>query len=143
MINTWGCFSLRYIFVFLIRKIFFMSLSLLIATVFILIICYYLVPSWNKYRNLRQDYKNIFSLPISAIPFVGNLHQLDKRQHVFSDLLLKMSSECQKQGQSLFCLWFSLWPMVFACRGRALAVSIDIYSSIEIQFLFCFIFRHL
>ncbi|CAF4720542.1 unnamed protein product [Rotaria sp. Silwood1] len=63
---------------------------------------------WVKYTKLRQDYHKIPSLPISPIPFIGNIHQFDKRQDVFSRLLMVMARECQQQQQQqakgLFCL---------------------------------------
>ncbi|CAF4083424.1 unnamed protein product [Rotaria sordida] len=82
-----------------------LSLSI-ICTVLFLFVIYYLVPIWIKYTKLRRDYRNIPSLPISRIPFVGNIHQFDQRQHVFSRLLMNMARECQKeqQGTGLFCL---------------------------------------
>ncbi|CAF1047671.1 unnamed protein product [Rotaria sordida] len=103
-----------------------LSLSI-ICTVLFLFVIYYLVPIWIKYTKLRRDYRNIPSLPISRIPFVGNIHQFDQRQHVFSRLLMNMARECQKeqQGTGLFCLWYSLWPMIFACTGETLATFIN------------------
>ncbi|UJR34522.1 hypothetical protein I4U23_021930 [Adineta vaga] len=85
-----------------------------------LLLIYYVVPILRKYNKFRQDYRNVPSLPISNIPFIGNLHQLDRQQYIFSCLLLQMSKESQTQGKGLFCLWYSVWPMIFvsifACR---------------------------
>ncbi|CAF5134857.1 unnamed protein product [Rotaria magnacalcarata] len=79
-----------------------------------------------KYIGLRRDYRNITSLPISRIPFVGNIHQFDKRSHVFSSLIVRMAQlSQQQQQQDCFCLWYSLWPMIFACTGQNLATFIN------------------
>ena len=99
------------------------SLSAIDALILVFIV-YYLVPILVRRRKLRRDYQNVSFLPLSRIPLVGNLHQFDKRQHVFSHLLLQMAKECQQQGKGVFCLWYSLWPMIFACTGQSLAVQI-------------------
>jgi hypothetical protein len=103
--------------------LFLMSLSAICALIIVFIV-YYWVPILVKRQKLGRDYQNIPSLPLSRIPLVGNLHQLDKRQHVFSRLLLQMSTDCQQQGKGLFCLWYSIWPIIFACTGKSLAVRI-------------------
>ena len=108
------------------------SLSLsTICALFIVVIVYYLVPIFVKRQKLGRDYQNIPSLPLSRIPLVGNLHQFDKRQHLFSRLLLQMAVECQQQGKGIFCLWYSIWPMIFACTGESLAVRMFQYTIIN------------
>ena len=104
-----------------------MALPLTVIVLFLflfLIILYYLVPILVRYRRLQKDYRNITFLPLSAIPFVGNLHQLDPRPHIFFQLICQLSKESQDQGKGLFCLWYTLWPMVFLCSGQGLEVSI-------------------
>ena len=117
-----------------IIMLFLLSLSAICALILVFII-YYLVPIFVQCKKLRRDYQNIPSLPLSRIPFVGNLHQFDSRQHVFSRLLLQMAAECQQQGKGLFCLWYSIWPMIFACTGHSLAVRVFHFIFIK-RFLF-------
>ena len=105
----------------------FLSSLSTISALTIVFIVYYLVSILVKRQKLGRDYQNIPSLPLSRIPLVGNLHQFDKRQHVFSRLLLQMATECQQQGKGLFCLWFSFWPIIFACTGQSLAVGMFQY----------------
>jgi hypothetical protein len=103
------------------------SMALFLSVIFVLLIlfiAYYLVPILVRHVKLRRDYRTIPTLPISLIPFVGNLHQFDKRQYVFSRLLLQMAKECQQQDKGIFCLWYSLRPMIFLCTGRSLEVSV-------------------
>ncbi|CAF2784064.1 unnamed protein product [Rotaria sp. Silwood2] len=41
---------------------------------------------------------------------------------------MHMARECQQQqqqGKGIFCLWYSLWPMIFACTGESLATFIN------------------
>ncbi|CAF3258747.1 unnamed protein product [Rotaria socialis] len=100
--------------------------SSIISIIFFLFIVYYLVPVWMKHIRLRRDYRNITYLPISRVPFVGNIHQFDKRSHVFSSLLVRLAKLCQQQQeQGCFCLWYSVWPMIFACTGQNLATFIN------------------
>ena len=106
-----------------------------ICVLIIIFIAYYLVPILVKRQKLGRDYQNIPSLPLSRIPLVGNIHQLDKRQHVFSRLLLQMAKECQQQGKGIFCLWYSFKPMIFACTGQSLAVRIFQCTAMK-RFLF-------
>ena len=103
--------------------VFFLSLSAICALI-VVFTAYYMVAMLVKRQKLGRDYQNIPSLPLTRIPLVGNLHQFDKRQHVFSHLLLQMATGCQQQGKGLFCLWYSLWPMIFACTGQSLAVRL-------------------
>ncbi|CAF3807176.1 unnamed protein product [Rotaria sp. Silwood1] len=50
-----------------------------------------------------------------------------------------MAKDCQQQGKGLFCLWYSLWPMIFACTGESLATFINdnkqLVKSFEYTFL--------
>ena len=80
------------------------------------------LPILKQYSQLRKDYQNISLLPISPIPFVGNIHQFDKRTYVFFELLVRLGKECQDQGKGLFCMWYSLRPMIFLCSGKGLEV---------------------
>ena len=114
--------------------LFWSSLSTIGAFTVVFIV-YYAVAILVKRQKLERDYQNIPSLPLSRIPLVGNIHQLDKRQHVFSRLLLQMARECQQQGKGLFCLWYSLWPMIFACTGQSIAVRLFQCAAIK---RFCF-----
>ncbi|CAF3670167.1 unnamed protein product [Rotaria sp. Silwood1] len=52
---------------------------------------------------------------------------------------MNMAKDCQQQGKGLFCLWYSLWPMIFACTGESLATFINdnkqLVKSFEYTFL--------
>ncbi len=95
---------------------------LLYAILFILLLVGYYVVSILVQHARLQDYRNIPGLPISSIPFVGNLHQLGRRPEVFYQLLQRMYKKCQEQNKDLFVLWYSVWPIVFLCSGEGLKV---------------------
>ena len=88
----------------------------------LLLVFKHVLPILKQYSQLRKDYQNISLLPISPIPFVGNIHQFDKRTYVFFELLVRLGKECQDQGKGLFCMWYSLRPMIFLCSGKGLEV---------------------
>ncbi len=96
-------------------------LTIFLMLLFILILKYVL-PILKRHSQLRKDYENISFLPLSSIPFVGNVHQLGKQPHDFFLLLCRMSKLCQEQDKGIFCLWFSLWPMTFLCTAKGLEV---------------------
>jgi hypothetical protein len=103
-----------------IRK---MILLLAIIIIFLLIVKY-ILPILTRHSQLQKDYQNISFLPLSSIPFVGNLHLIDKRPDVFFRLLCRMSRECQNLDKGIFCLWYALWPMTFLCTAKGLEVWI-------------------
>ena len=75
-----------------------------------------------QHRRLQKKYQNISPLPLSSVPFVGNIHQLGQQPHVFFEVLCQLSRECQDHGKGLFNLWYSLWPRIFLCSGQGLEV---------------------
>ncbi len=93
-----------------------------IVVLLILIVWSYVRPILKRHSQLQNDYRNISFLPISSIPFVGNLHLIDNRQYVFFQLICRLSKMCQEQDKGLFCLWYSIWPMVFLCTGKGMEV---------------------
>jgi hypothetical protein len=119
-----------------------MLLLLTIIIIFLfLAILKFILPILIRHSQLQKDYQNISLLPLSPIPFIGNIHQFDKRQHVFFELLCRMSKECQNQDKDVFCLWYALWPMVVLCSGKGLEVyTLSIFSS---KSIFLCDFRHL
>lgn len=100
------------------------SPTFLIACVLLLVIGYYLFPIFRRHRQLLKDYRNISPLPLSSIPLIGNLHQFDKRQPVFFQLLCRLAKQCQDQGTGLFCLWTGMVPRLFLCSSEGLEVWI-------------------
>ena len=96
-------------------------LTIIIVLVFPILVKF-IVPILVRHSQLQKDYKNITLLPLSPIPFVGNLHKFDKRPDGFFELLCRMSKECQNQDKGLFCLWYAFWPVVFLCSGKGLEV---------------------
>jgi len=88
----------------------------------LLIIVNYVLPVLKRHSQLQKDYRNISFLPLSSIPFVGNLHLIDQRPYVFFQLLCRMAKVCQDQDKGIFCLWYALWPMTFLCTGKGLEV---------------------
>lgn len=95
----------------------------------------YILPVFKRHSQLQKDYQNISFLPLSSIPFLGNLHLIDKRPHVFYQLLCRMAKECQDQDKGIFCLWYALWPMTFLCTAKGLEVC-TCYSYQQTIFLF-------
>jgi hypothetical protein len=99
-------------------------LAIIILIFFVLLaVVYYILPIFVQHRRLQKDYRNISLLPLSSIPFVGNVHQLGEESYQFFQLLCRLSKECQDQEKGLFNLWYTLWPMVFLCSGQGLEVS--------------------
>ncbi len=105
-----------------------MILLLTVLTVlFFFVIVTFIRPILVRYGQLQKDYKSISFLPLSSIPFVGNLHVMDKQPHLFCQLLCRMSIECQKQGKGIFCLWYSIWPLIFFCEAKGIEVGTFYY----------------
>jgi len=98
----------------------------IIVAFFLLLIVKYVLPVFKRHSQLQKDYRNISFLPLSSIPLVGNLHLIDKRPHVFLQLLCRMSKQSQDQDKGIFCLWYALWPMTFVCTAKGLEVCIYI-----------------
>ncbi len=96
-------------------------LTIFVILLFILILKYVL-PILKRHSQLQKDYENISLLPLSSVPFVGNVHQFDKRTYIFYKLLFRLGQECQDQGKGLFCIWYTIWPMIFLCSGKGLEV---------------------
>ncbi len=99
-------------------------LTIFVILLFILILKYVL-PILKRQSQLRKDYQNISFLPLSSIPFVGNLHKFDKQPYDFFQLLCRISKLCQEQDTGIFCLWYSLWPVTVICTAKGLEVCID------------------
>ena len=103
----------------LINMALFLTLTVIVLLLFVV---YFVTSHLVRHARLQKDYRTISYLPISRIPFVGNLHQIDKEQHLFLRLLLRLANECQQQQKGLFCLWLSIWPNIFLCTGEGLEV---------------------
>ena len=82
----------------------------------------YVSPILKRHSQLQKDYRNISLLPLSPIPFLGNLHQFDKKTYLFYKLLLRLGKECQDQDKGVFCLWFTIRPALFLCSAKGLEV---------------------
>ena len=95
----------------------------LIAIFLFLIIVKFILPKLIDHSQLQKEYRSISLLPLSPIPFVGNLHQFDKRTYVFYELNLRLAKECQHQNKGVYCLWASMRPMIFLCSGQGLEVN--------------------
>ncbi|UJR29572.1 hypothetical protein I4U23_010789 [Adineta vaga] len=103
-----------------------MVLLLAVVTIVLLLtILKYIRPFLIRHSLLHNDYRDISLLPLSPIPFVGNIHQFDKRSHVFYDLIRRLSTECQSQGKGAFCLWSTVKPIVFMCSAEGLKTFIN------------------
>ena len=101
-----------------------MTLLLVIfVTLLAILIFKYVLPYWKQYLELKKDYETISPLPISPIPFVGNVHQFDKRTYMFLKLFVRLAREYQEQGKGVYCIWYSIWPMIVLCSGKGLEVS--------------------
>ncbi len=94
-----------------------------ILLILLLLVGHSVVPILVRYVRLRRDYRTIPSLPLSPIPFVGNLHQFDRRSEVFYKLFQRMYKSCQEQNKGLFILWYSIRPIIFLCSAAGLEVS--------------------
>ncbi len=99
-------------------------LTTIIALIFILI-AKFILPLLIRHSQLQKDYRNITLLPLSSIPFIGNVHQFDKRPYVFFQLLIRLAKESQDQNKGVFCLWCGIWPTIFLCTGEGLEVRED------------------
>lgn len=103
--------------------------TLTIVIIVALFALYFAVTNLVRHTQLRKDYRAIPSLPISRIPFLGNIQQIGGEGYVFLRLILQMANECQEQKKGLFCLWYSLWPIMFMCSGQTVEVK-----TIDLQF---------
>jgi len=102
------------------------SLTITILCLLLLLaIIYYILPPLQRHKRLLQDYRNISFLPLSSIPFIGNLHQFDKRPHVFFRLICQLAKQSQDQGKGLFCIWFGITPRLLLCSAQGLEVYIS------------------
>jgi hypothetical protein len=100
-----------------------MSLLLIITVVLILIVIVkFISPILIRHSQLQKDYQNITLLPLSSIPFIGNLHFIDKRSHIVSQLFLRLAKECQEQNKGVYCFWFGLRPTIILCSEKGLEV---------------------
>ena len=100
-------------------------LTVTIFCLFLLItILYYMTNALLRQKRLIKDYRNISFLPLSSIPFIGNLHVIDKTPDGFFRLICRLAKQTQDQNNGLFCLWYSIWPMVFICTGKGLEVKL-------------------
>lgn len=111
-------------------------LTVVIFWLFILLAAvYYVVPALLQHKRLVKEYRNISFLSLSSIPFVGNIHLIDKRPDVFFQFLCQLAKQAQDKNKGLFCLWYSLWPMVFICSGQGLEVYLHPMISISEYFI--------
>jgi hypothetical protein len=106
-----------------------MLLPTLIIILIFLVIVKFILPILIRYSQLKKDYQNISPLPLSSIPFVGNVHQFDKRTYVFYELITRLAKECQDQNKGVFCLWYTIKPMIILCSGKGLEVCAYSISS--------------
>jgi hypothetical protein len=121
-----------------------MSLLLTITVlVFIILIVKFVLPFLRRYSQLKKDYQNISLLPISSIPFIGNLLQYDKDPHLLLQLVLRQTKECQDQNIGAFCFWTVFWPIVFLCSANGLEVFENFIIFFLINFIFSDKYRHL
>ncbi|CAF1518303.1 unnamed protein product [Adineta steineri] len=102
-----------------------MILLLIIIFGILLIIVKYILPTFIRYLQLKKDYQNISFLPFSSIPFVGNLHLIDHRPYIFFQLMCRLSHECQIKEKGIFCLWYSLSPVLYICSANGLETFIN------------------
>ncbi len=100
-------------------------LTITIVFLLVLAVVYYILPVLLQHRKLQNEYRNISLLPISSIPFVGNTVQINKEPPVFFRIICQLAKQCQDQGKGLFCLWYTLWPMLFLCSGQGLEVYVS------------------
>ncbi len=118
----WSSTSLSDVLLFS-RQVYNMSLTLTISVLLILIIIVkFVLPILIRHSQLQKDYRNISPLPLSSIPFVGNLHQFDRRIDVVFQLILRLTKGCQDQDKGVFCLWTGPKPMVILCSSKGLEV---------------------
>jgi hypothetical protein len=99
---------------------------ILLLTIFgvllFILIVKWILPIFKRHSQLQKDYQNISLLPVSSIPFVGNVHQFDKKTYIFYKLILQLAKQCQDQDKGLFCIWLSLSPVIFLCSAKGLEV---------------------
>ena len=100
----------------------FVSPTILIVCLLLLLIVHYIYPFFRRHQQLLKDYQNITLLPVAFIPWIGNLHQIDKRPSVFFQFLIRLGKQCQDLGTGLFCLWVGTTPRVFLCSSEGLEV---------------------
>jgi hypothetical protein len=110
-------------------------LATIIGFLLILVVLIYVLPFIKRHSQLQKDYRNISFLPLSPIPFVGNLHVIDQDPPAFFQLLRRMSDICQQQDKGIFCLWYSIWPMIFVCTAKGLEVCTFFLATIMLSFL--------
>jgi hypothetical protein len=79
-----------------IRKMILLLTIIIILLLLVIVKC--VLPILTRHSQLQRDYRNITLLPLSSIPFVGNLHLIDKRPHVFFE---RMSKSRQRYFLSL------------------------------------------
>ncbi|CAF1410201.1 unnamed protein product [Rotaria sordida] len=44
---------------------------------------------------------------------------------MFYDLLRRLSTECQNQDKGVYCLWYTVWPIIFLCSAKGLETFIN------------------
>jgi hypothetical protein len=97
-------------------------LSTIFGALLFILIVKWILPIFKRHSQLQKDYQNISLLPVSLIPFVGNVHQIDKKASIFYKLLFQLAKQCQDQDKGLFCIWLSLSPTIFLCTSKGLEV---------------------
>ncbi len=110
-------------------------LTITVLLIFIVVVKFGL-PFWRRYSQLKKDYQNISLLPVSSIPFIGNILQYDKEPYLLFQLILRQIKECQDQNKGAFCFWTGFWPMIFLCSGDGL----EVFENFIISFLINLIF---
>ena len=106
-------------------------LLFLLLFIIIILLLYSSHLKFRKFIQLRQEYRTVSFLPVSSIPFIGNVHQLGKNGSDFYRLLHRISSESQKEKKGMFCLWFSIRPIIFLCSGDGLEVCPKLIFSLR------------
>lgn len=99
-----------------------MIVLILICLFSILLLIYLFRSPLIRTHQLRKEYENITSLPISSMPLIGNVHQFGKTGAEFYQLLLRLSAQCQEEKKGVFCLWYSTIPMIFLSSHEGLEV---------------------
>ena len=103
---------------------------LVVFTVLLLILIFkYILPILKTHSELQKDYQNITPITISSIPFVGNVDHFDRKPYMFFKFLLRLGKECQDQDKGLFCVWYSIRPMMMLCSGKGLEVLLSFQVS--------------
>ena len=106
--------------------------SILVAILLILIVKWVL-PILKRHSQLQKDYQNISPLSLSPIPFAGNLHHFDKETHIFYKQVLQWAKQCQEEDKGIFCIWYTVVPIIFICSAKGLEVMI-LYLLMEFHF---------